>query len=118
MRTLNRNKRQIYYALYLGETALVDERGKETGEYAQTYGDKVSLMVNISASAGEEAVNAFGGFTDYSRAITVAGQCEMDENTVIWFGVDPQTEPYNYIVTRKADSKNGVIYALQEVKVG
>jgi hypothetical protein len=40
----------------------------------------------------------------------------MAEQTAVWFGV-ATTEPYNYIVTRKADSKNGILYALQEVKV-
>jgi hypothetical protein len=34
----------------------------------------------------------------------------------VWFGV-PTTGPHNYIVKRKADSKNGILYALQEVKV-
>jgi hypothetical protein len=42
--------------------------------------------------------------------------CPIEEQTIVWFGIDA-TEPYNYIVTRKADSKNGILYALQEVKV-
>jgi hypothetical protein len=34
----------------------------------------------------------------------------------VWFGVSP-TEPHKYVVIRKADSKNGILYALQEVTV-
>ena len=117
MRSLHRNRRTIYYALRTGETANVDEYGNETGESTPTYGDVVQMGCNISAATGEEAVQAFGSFTAYSRTMCVTDvSCPIDEETVVWFGVEP-TEPYNYIVVRKADSKNGILYALQEVAV-
>lgn len=117
MRSLNRNKRLIRYALYTGETAVLDSNGYETGELAPTYGDVTELMCNISAASGEDVVQAFGSFTNYSRVICVADPaCPIAEQAVVWFGV-PTDGPYNYIVTRKADSKNGVLYALQEIKV-
>jgi hypothetical protein len=117
MRSLNKNKRGIYYALYIGETPILDEYGNETGESDPTYGDMIELRCNVSGASGEEAVQAFGSFPNYSRVICVAdNNCPIEEQTVVWFGVAP-TEPYNYIVTRKADSKNGILYALQEVKV-
>ena len=40
----------------------------------------------------------------------------IDENTIVWFGAAPP-DPHNYIVVRKADSKNGILYALLEVTV-
>lgn len=117
MRDLKRNQRTIYYALRTGETADYDEYGNETGESTPTYGDIVALNCNVSASIGEEAVNAFGSFTNYSRTIVVADTaCPMDENSIVWFGI-PTTEPHNYIVTKKADSKNNLMYALREVTV-
>ncbi len=117
MRCLNRNKRTIHYALYTGETKVLDSNGYETGELAPTYGDIVKLRCNISVASGEDVVQAFGSFTNYSRVICVADPaCSIAEQTVVWFGVSTD-EPYNYIVTRKADSKNGVLYALQEIKV-
>lgn len=117
MRSLNRNKRQIYYALCIGETSNVDEYGNETGESTPTYGEKTALRSNISAASGEEAVQAFGSFTGYSRTMYVAdNSCPIEEDSIIWFGIEP-TEPHNYIVVRKADSKNGILYALQEVTV-
>ena len=117
MRSLDRNKRLIYYALRTGETANIDEYGNETGESTPTYGDKTALRVNISAASGEEAVQAFGSFTAYSRTMFVADtSCPIEEDSIIWFGIAP-TAPYNYIVVRKADSKNGILYALQEVTV-
>lgn len=118
MRSLNRNKRLIYYALRTGEVENIDEYGNLTGELTPVYGATTPLYCNVSAASGEDAVAAFGNYTGYTRTICVADTtCPINEQTVVWFGVDP-SEPHNYIVVRKADSKNGVMYALQEVTVG
>lgn len=117
MRSLNKNKRQIFYALYVGDEAIMDEYGNETGERNPLYGDMIELRCNVSAASGNEAVQAFGSMTNYTRAICVADNaCPLAENALVWFGV-ADTEPHNYIVLRRADSKNGILYALQEVKV-
>ena len=117
MRSLNRNKRLIYYALRTGDLADVDEYGNETGERTPTYGERIALSVNISAATGQEAVQAFGSFTGYSRTMCVADNtCPIEEDSILWFGVEPD-QPHNYIVVRKADSKNGILYALQEVTI-
>ena len=117
MRSLRRNTRTIYYALYTGDTANFDEYGNETGESTPTYGDITALRVNISAASGQDAVQAFGSFTEYTRTMFVAdNNCPIDEDSIIWFGIEP-TEPHNYIVARKADSKNGILYAISEVTV-
>lgn len=117
MRDLNRNKRQIYYALRNGEVANIDEYGNETGELTPVYGAVTPQMCNVSAASGEDAVRAFGNFTGYSRTMFVAdNNCPIDEDTIVWFEADP-LDPHNYIVVRKADSKNGILYALQEVTV-
>lgn len=117
MRNLNRNMRQIYYALSVGNVANIDEYGNETGELTPAYGAATPLLCNVSAAYGGEAAQAFGNFTAYSRTICVADpDCPIDEDSIVWFGVEP-IEPHNYIVVRKADSKNGVLYALQEVTV-
>lgn len=117
MRSLNRNKRLIHYALLVSEIENIDEYGNKTGEVTPVYGEPTPLLCNISAASGEDAVQAFGNFTGYSRTMFIADNGNpIDENTVIWFGV-PSTGPHNYIVVRKADSKNGILYALQEVTV-
>lgn len=117
MRTLNRNKRQIYYALHTDDVAIIDEFGNETGETAPVYDPAVELKCNVSAATGADAVQAFGSFTNYTRTMCVSDpNCPIDEKTIVWFGVS-QFEPHNYIVVRKADSKNGILYALREVTV-
>ena len=117
MRNLNRNKRQLYYALFIKDEPILDEYGNETSESIPTYGDITELRCNISSSWGEDAVQAFGSFTNYTRTVCVSdNNCPIAEQTIGWFG-GATSEPYNYIVTRKADSKNGILYALKEVKV-
>lgn len=117
MRSLNRNKRKIYYALYERDEPILDEYGNESGESESIYGDAVELMANVSAASGEDMAQAFGNFTNYSRVLCVSDtSCPLDEQSIVWFGVEPN-KPHNYIVTRKADSKNGILYALQEVSV-
>lgn len=117
MRGLERNKRLIYYALYFGEEQILDENGNKTSETEPVYGTPTALEVNISAAAGEDAVNAFGMFTGYTRTMTVTDtNCPIEEQTAVWFGISP-TRSHNYVVTRKADSLNGIMYALQEVTV-
>lgn len=117
MRGLNKNKRLIHYALYLGDNAIRDEFGNETGEYLPVYGDVTPLWCNVSSASGEDAVQAFGSFTNYTRVLCVVDiDCPLSERSIVWFGVSPDKQ-YNYVVTRKADSKNGLLYAVQEVKV-
>jgi hypothetical protein len=95
MRTLNRNKRMIHYALRTGEVMNIDEYGNETGEPTPVYGAATPLLCNVSAAVGVGAVEAFGNLTSYSRTICVADpNCPIDENTIVWFGVAP-TEPHN-----------------------
>lgn len=118
MRNLYRNYRTIHYATRTGERRITDAQGRENGEIEPIYATPTVLHCNVSAAAGTEAVSAFGTFTAYSRTITVARRdCPIDENTMIWFGVNPEENPPNYIVVRKADSKNGLMFALQEVTV-
>ena len=117
MRSMNRNKRLIHYAIRNGEVANIDEYGNETGELTPVYEAATPLLCNVSAASGQDAAEAFGNFTGYTRTMYVSDNgCPIDENTIVWFGVDP-VEPHTYIVTRKADAKNGVLYALQEVTI-
>ena len=117
MRNLNRNKRLIYYANQVSEVVNRDEYGNLTGETTPVYGAANELYCNISAATGVDAVEAFGSFTNYTRTISVADvDCPINEKSVVWFGVSPP-DPHNYIVVRKADSKNSILYALREVTV-
>ena len=60
MRTIQRNKRTIYYALYQGVTEITDEYGYYTGEVEITYGNPVKAKMNVSGGRGAADIEMFG----------------------------------------------------------
>ena len=115
MRNLIRNKRNLWYAVPVGSTPIVDEYGNDTLEVEVAFSSPLPFRANVSANAGQEAVEVFGSQTEYSRTLSIAGvMCPLVEGARVWFGVEP-SESHNYTVARVADSKNGYLVALREV---
>ena len=118
MRSLQRNHRELYYAVPVGSEPILDDYGNDTLEVRQTYSSPTLLAANVSANAGQDAVETFGSQTEYSRTISFVGtECPIVEGALIWFGVDV-SEKHNYRVVKVADSKNGFLIALREVTPG
>lgn len=115
MHTLARNRRAFFYATYQGETPILDAEGRYTGEKKLTYANPKFARMNISPATGNSDLEPFGNNATYSHVlVTDIMDCEIDEQTIIWYGRKPD-EKYNYLVVRKAKTLNHVIYALQEV---
>lgn len=115
MRSLQRNWREIYYAVPTGSEPILDDYGNDTLEVRQIYTSPTRLRVNISANIGQEAVDTFGAQTEYSRTISYAGEyCPLIEGARVWFKT-PVDGPHNYQVVKVADGKNGYLIALREV---
>ena len=115
MRSLQRNWRELHYAIPVGTESILDEYGNDTLEPNTIYSDPIQLRANVSANVGQEAVEVFGALTGYSRTITYCGpECPLVEGSIVWFGVSA-TESHNYVVIKVADSKNGYLIALREV---
>lgn len=118
MRTLAINKQPMWYALYEGKEEVIDEYGNHTGVFELKYSDPVLYPVNMSESRGVASVEAFGINADFDRTfVTTDMNCPIKEDSIIWFGADPQTEPHNYIVYRIANSLNSITYAIRGVDV-
>lgn len=115
MRSLQRNCRDLYYAIPQSEEYILDEYGNETLEKRTVYSVPVLLKANVSANVGQDNVNVFGAITEYSRTISYTGEsCPLTEGCRVWFGVDTD-KSHNYTVIKVADSKNGFLIALREV---
>lgn len=115
MRSLQRNCRDLYYAIPLGDEHILDDYGNETLEVEKIYSDPVLLKANVSANVGQDELNVFGSITEYSRTVSISGtECPLTEGCRVWFGVDI-TKSNNYVVIKVADSKNGFLIALREV---
>ena len=117
MRNLIRNKRSLWYAVPVGSTPILDEYGNDTLEVEVAFSSPLPFQANISANVGQEAIEVFGSQTEYSRTVSIAGECPLVEGSRVWFGVEPseQATNHNYTVARVADSKNGYLLALREV---
>ncbi len=119
MRTLELNKQPMWYALLLGKTEVIDEYGNHTGVFELNYSDPVLYPVNMSQSRGTSDVDQFGISADYDRSfVTTDMDCPIKEDSIIWFGADPETEPHNYVVHQIANSLNSITYAIRGVDVG
>ena len=118
MRNLIRNKREMWYAIQVGSTPILDDYGNDTLEVEAVFASPLLFQANVSANAGQEAIEVFGSQTEYSRTVSIAGnECPLVEGCRVWFGVEPneQATNHNYTVARVADSKNGYLVALREV---
>lgn len=126
MRTTQRDKRAIWYALYQGVTDAVDEDGNLTGEHPVSYSSPVKARMNVSGGRGQAAIEEFGIDNPFTRtAVTDDLTTAFDTDTIFWFGISPYesdadqtpTVPHNYRCTGVARTINGVTIALAEVNV-
>lgn len=115
MRSLFRNQRTLHYATVVSTEPIVDDYGNDTLEVRTIYSSPTLLRANVSANMGQDAVDAFGSQTEYSRTVSLTGDsCPLTVGDKVWFGIET-TEENNYTVARVADSKNGYLVALREV---
>ena len=117
MKTLNRNKQTIYYALFQEDAAHYDGNGFYSGEFASGYSEAVKARMNVSPARGEATLDQFGINEQYDKALVTDDlNCPITETTILWIGVPP-TEPHNYVVVRVAKSLNSITYAVRKVDV-
>ena len=118
MRTLEINKQPMWYALLTGKSEVIDEYGNHTGVFELTYSKPVYYPVNMSESRNIVKHEAFGVTADYDRTFVTSDlSCPIKEDSIIWFGADPTTEPHNYVVHRIANSLNSITIAIREVDI-
>ena len=117
MRSLERNKRTIYYALYTGNEEIKDSNNYATGEYRKSYSTPVKLRINVSAARGTAYTREFGDFQDYDKTMITTDDLPIDENTILWIDDLDTTHPHDYEVMKVAKSLNQTQYAINKVKV-
>ena len=115
MRSVQRNKQPIWYALRLSSTEVIDEYGNATGEFVEQYSSPTLLKINIGVPKGVVDLERFGLNDDYTRVLaTTDMDCPIAVDTILWVGVDT-TEPYNFVVKKILPSLNQLLIAIQEV---
>ena len=118
MRTVQRNKRTIWYALYNGVTEVVDEDGNYTGEQEVSYGEPIQARMNVSGGRGQAEIELFGVDNPFTKtAVTDDLTTPFTTDTIWWFEADPETDPHNYRCTGISRTINQVVIALAEISV-
>ena len=124
MRCLGRNKTAFYYALYTGQTEIIDEYGNATGQYSVNYGDPIKALGNVSAAQGEMQTRQFGDSESYDKVIVLDDvNTPIDEYSILWVDTPPEMvggstdTPHDYIVKKVARSLNSVSIAVSKVRV-
>lgn len=116
MRLMTRNKRKIYYSLYLGYENVTDSDGYKTGERTRKYSDPAELYAVVSASTGEAEITEFGNLTGYDRVVTTDDTaCPINEKSHLWIEIEPDGRLHDYEVIRVAKSFNSIAYAVAKV---
>ena len=133
MRTLKKNKQEMYYSVLLGEYPIydyyIDSDGNRipvsTGESEMRYSVPRDFKGNIAMSGGESEAVEFGvNKSDYSAVLVVdKEELPIDETSLIWFESEPaggsgeniDASSADYAVTKIIPSLNGVRYLLKKV---
>lgn len=113
MRSLEINKRKIFYAQQVGT--------EEVGEYDETkaiYSDPQSLDIKV------EYVNSSVSIVEYGRVVkcdvklsTSKTSYPFNDKTVFWIDT-PTSNPHDYVMAEvPKKSINGVVYYLKKVEV-
>ena len=135
MHVLERNKEYLWFANPTGEEYVTDTNGYKTGERTITYGTPVKVKMSMAISSGANNLGSqgmaelerYGIATGYThRAVTDDLSCQMCEESLVWYKINPSDEvdgvevshSHNFKVVRKAQSLNHLIYYLKEVDVG
>lgn len=120
MRVVQRNKQDIYYALYQGLLEIIDDEGNYTGEQEVSYTSPVKARMNVSGGRGQAEIELFGIDNPFTRtAVTDDLSTEFDTDTIFWFGVVPgqsaSAVPHNYRCTGVSRTLNQVVIAIAEI---
>ena len=134
MHVLERNKQTLWFANKTGEGYVTDANGFKTGDKDIRYTEPVQVRMSMAISSGANNLGSqgmaelarYGITTGYThRAVTEDMDCPMNEESLVWYRIQPTKEvdgeivpvPHNFKVVRRAESLNHLIYYLKEVDV-
>lgn len=117
MRTNQRNKQTVWYALYQGISDMTDADGNLTGEHPVTYGEPTAARMNVSRKRGASQPSAPGMTDPYTVSlITDDLSTPFDTSTIWWVGIPfGLGTPHNFRCTGVATSINTRTIYLAEV---
>lgn len=117
MRCLTRDMQLIYISNYENKEPILDDEGRDTGEYKIVRSEPVPVFANVSAASGSAQAEVFGTFLNYDRTVIIDNKnFEVSETAVLWIDKDTSKE-HDYIVKRIAKTPNYLALAVSRVDV-
>lgn len=111
MRTLEINKRSIYYANRIGD------KENELGEKQPVYSSPQSISIRVDYTKTTAKVAMYGRTSDCTVKLISDRDLGFNLDTIFWIDA-PVALPHDYIMGDKPDKTvNGVVYRLKEVGV-
>ena len=89
MRSLERNKKTLYYALYDEHIPVKDEYGNETGETTAGYHNPVKIRARVGINRGSVEEYPAGILLDYTRTIVSDKKYPITETSILWVDTLP-----------------------------
>ena len=123
MRSMERNKQDIWYALYQSKIPILDEENNETGEYQTGYSNPVKFRIRVSPNKGDSSDEVFGKSLDYDCVMnTTDRNFPIDEYSILWINTVPNIKedgstdtPHDFTVVRVAKDINEWMFAIKKV---
>lgn len=116
-RSLEINKRPVYYATYEGIEPVYDEYDNEIGVEVE-YSTPTLYHINVSAAKGEISTRQFGDSEDYDKVLVTNDMgCPIVEGSVLWVDNQDTTDAHDYVVKRVAVGLNSISIAISKVNV-
>lgn len=104
----------IKYALFDKIEPILDDEGFDTGETRTVYKPIQEVKAVLSPSKNSVNTEVFGTLIDYDRTMSIDNlECLIDENTKVY--VHERDKDHTYIVKKRADSSNLILFALREI---
>lgn len=119
MRTNQRNRETVWFALYQGISDVTDANGNLTGEHREAYASPRMARMKVSRKRGTSRPDAPGMTDPFTVSlITEDLTTPFDTSTIWWVGIPVKiATPHNFRCTGVATSINTRTIYLEEVNV-
>lgn len=91
MRSLKKNEKKMWYALFDTTSTVIDENGDETGDPIEVYKTPVEFKAVPSVGSGKVDMRVFGADITFSRTIVTNNvNLPINASSLIWIETEPQ----------------------------
>lgn len=116
MRTLEKNKSNLWYVYKTGEHDEVDDNGHYTGVSIKTFSTPTKVEINIYPSGSTIVEQTFGKDASLDM-VAVSNDLEFEIDGLLFESeplvTDDYTQTYTYSIDRLAKSLNTITYGLK-----